>query len=67
MKKYQLRVFYGNYAENYSVFAEKFDTQTSSSTSSGYYAFYCDNNLIACYPINRTIILTIEEMEENEL
>jgi hypothetical protein len=67
MKKYQLRVFYGNYAENYSVFAEKFHTQTNSSTSSGYYAFYCDNKLIACYPINRTIILTIEEMEENEL
>ena len=61
MKKYYLTVLYGHYQEKAFVEAEYFSTQTSSSTSSGYYAFYADKKLVACYPIERTIIYKIEE------
>jgi hypothetical protein len=64
MKKYQLHVFIGDCLEKYTVFAEKFHTQTNSSTSSGFYAFYADNVLVACYPICRTAIVSIENVEE---
>jgi hypothetical protein len=66
MKKYQLHVFIGNVKEHYIVFAEKFSTQTNNSTSSGFYAFYADNKLVACYPICRTAIISVEEIEESE-
>ncbi len=66
MKKYQLQVFGSGFIEKYTVFAETFHTQTNSSTTSGYYAFFCDNKLVACYPICRTAIVSIEEIEEYE-
>lgn len=60
MKKYYLEVI-GAGVYKYEVFATKFKTQTSSSSSSGYYAFYDDGILVACYPIERTIIVKIDE------
>ena len=42
------------------VEADYFRSVTNNQTSSGYYAFYADEELIACYPIERTIIKKIE-------
>ena len=65
MKRYLIKVIGGNTSETFIVYAEYFSTQTSSSTSSGYYAFYADKGeLVACYPINRTIITSVEKVEE---
>jgi hypothetical protein len=64
MKKYQIWLIVGNTREHCTVFAENFHTSTNSSTSTGYYAFYCDNQLVACYPIERTVIYSIENAEE---
>ena len=46
------------------VIADHFNTSTNGSTSSGYYAFYKDRELVACYPIDRTVIHLITEIEE---
>jgi hypothetical protein len=60
MKKFQLNVMTGDRVDRYTVFAEDF-----SGTSSGYYAFYADNKLVCCYPIERTIIISIEDADGN--
>ena len=65
MNKYQLIVMTGDRLDHYTVFAEKFSTTTNSSTSSGYYAFYADRTLVSCYPIERTIISSIEDADGN--
>ena len=65
MNKYQLIVMAGDRLDYYTVFAEKFSTSTNSSTSSGFYAFYADNKLVCCYPIERTIISLIEDADGN--
>lgn len=64
MKKYLIWLVVGNTREDCTVFAEYFHTTTNGSTSSGYYAFYCDGELVACYPIDRTVIYAIEKEEE---
>lgn len=65
MKKYELLILVGNgETRSIYVFAENFHTSTNSSTSSGYYAFYCDKKLVGCYPIDRTVIYSIEDAEE---
>jgi hypothetical protein len=64
MKKYHLIVMTGDRLDRYLVFAESFSTSTNSSTSSGYYAFYADKQLVSCYPIERTIIISIEDADE---
>jgi hypothetical protein len=64
MKKYNLKVYYGNYQENHVITATQFHTQTNNSTSSGFYAFYADDELIACFPICRTAIVSIENIEQ---
>ncbi len=64
MNRYELLVIVGDQTESRTVFAERFSAQTTSSASSGFYAFYADRKLVACYPICRTIITSIEEAEE---
>lgn len=64
MKKYDLIVLAGYTHWTVSVFAEKFHTTTNDSSSSGFYSFYYEKTLVACYPIEKTIITSIEEMEE---
>jgi hypothetical protein len=60
MKIYHLTIL--GYSEKFwtEVHADYFTTQTNSSTSSGYYAFYTGDGLVACYPIDKTIITSIE-------
>lgn len=62
MKKYQIHIISGTGILHYTVFAQYF---SESRTSSGYYAFYDGKELIACYPISRTIIVSIENAEES--
>ena len=58
MKKYNLRVlsFKGDY--NVTVYA------TTMSYGTGVYAFSDRNTIIACYPIDKTIIASIEDVNE---
>jgi len=65
MNKYELLIIVGDRLEHHTVFAETFDTTTSASTSAGFYAFYADRKIIKCYPIDRTIIASIEECDES--
>ena len=66
MKKYNLKVLAGYTHWDVSVFAEKIITQTTNSSSSGCYSFLIDKNvLVASYPIDRTIITSIENLEED--
>jgi hypothetical protein len=60
MKTYHLLTIVGD-----SVMETKLQAEYLDSTSSGYYAFKNHKDgkdqLVACYPINRTIISKIEE------
>ena len=47
-----------------TILATSFHTTTNNSTSSGFYAFYDNDKLVACYPIDKTIIESIEEVEK---
>jgi len=64
MKKYNLIVLAGYSHWTVAVFAEKFHTTNNNGDSSGFYSFYDEKTLVACYPIEKTIITGIEEMEE---
>lgn len=57
MKRYE--IFVVGYDGHLQVIADYFSTFINSSTTQGYYAFYKDKELIACYPIDRTIIKSI--------
>ncbi len=59
MKTYHLTIIGGASFATELVKADKFITTTNSSTSAGFYAFYLKDELVACYPINRTIIKKI--------
>jgi hypothetical protein len=59
MKHYILTIIGGHGSWNAVVEADNFQTDTSL----GYYAFYKAYKLIACYPIDRTIITRIEEVD----
>jgi hypothetical protein len=62
MKTYHLSIIVGTNLRDAQVQADTFHTTTHNSTTSGYYSFYDDKyQLVACYPINRTIISKIEE------
>jgi hypothetical protein len=58
MNRYQLKVLGYDGVSRYTVYAEAFDTD------SGIYAFMADGQLVACYPIDRTIIENIEKIDE---
>jgi hypothetical protein len=64
MKKYNLIVLAGYTHWTVAVFATKFRNTTNDSSSSGFYSFYDENTLVACYPIDKTIISSIEEVED---
>ena len=64
MKKYNLIVLAGYTHWTVAVFAEKFHATTNNSNSSGFYSFYDGKTLVACYPIEKTIITGIEDLEE---
>lgn len=66
MKKYNIWLI-GSAGITYcDVIADCFYTTTNGSTSSGYYAFYDDKELVACYPIDRTVIKSITNIENGE-
>ncbi len=58
MNRYQLKVLGYDGSSKYIVYAEAFDT------GSGIYAFMADRQLVACYPIDKTIIESIEKIDE---
>ena len=68
MKTYHLLIIVGTNLRVAYVQAEYFDTTTFNSTSSGYYAFKNHKDgkdqLVACYPIDRTIISKIERDQQ---
>jgi hypothetical protein len=64
MNKYYLTVIGSNTSWDAIVEAEYFHTTTNNSTTSDYYAFYSNGELVACYPINRTIIYKVERNNE---
>jgi hypothetical protein len=64
MKKYKLIVLTGSgFTQKFDVVADTFQTTISNSTSLGYYRFYIDKNVICTYPIDKTIIELIENVE----
>ena len=66
MKKYNLIVLAGYTHWSVSVFAEKFRTTNNNGDNSGFYSFFDGNELVACYPIEKTIITVIEDVEDVE-
>ena len=61
MKTYHLLIIVGNNLRDAHVQADHFYT-IYNSISLGYYEFKDDKGqVVACYPINRTIISKIEE------
>ena len=64
MSKYYLTVIGASTSWDVVVEAEYFHTTTNGSISSDYYAFYSNGELVACYPIKRTIISKIERNEK---
>ena len=63
MKKiYELHII-GDKMYNYTVEATHYHNTTSNSSSSGFYSFYDDNILIACFPIEKTIIYKISNIK----
>jgi hypothetical protein len=65
MKTYHLLTIVGDSVMETKLQAEYLDTTTFNSTSSGFYAFKNHKDgkdqLVACYPIDRTIISKIEQ------
>jgi hypothetical protein len=67
MYKYKLIILTGGgYTQSKEFVADSCSTTTNNSSSSGYYAFFRDKKLISFYPIERTIVESIEEIEENK-
>lgn len=59
MNKYDILVITGDNVKSFKVFAEDFDTEN------GFYRFWYKDETMACYPINFTIIKSVEKMEED--
>jgi hypothetical protein len=59
MKHYILTIIGGHGSWNAVVEADDL-----SESEYGYYAFYKVGKLVACYPINRTIITRIDEIQD---
>jgi hypothetical protein len=60
MNTYHLLIIGGHTSWREEVKADSFTTTTNNSTSKGYYAFHANGELVACYPIDRTSITSIE-------
>jgi hypothetical protein len=66
MKKYKIIVLSGGgYSLEYEVIADYFKTETSSSTSSGFYSFYLNTDFICAYPIDKTIIKEVKYIKKD--
>lgn len=63
--KYKLVILTGGGFTQTKEFIADSCSTTSNGSSSGYYAFFSDKKLISCYPIERTVIESIEEIEKN--
>ena len=59
MKKYNLIVLAGDTHWNVTIYADEVNYFSSSN-----YIFFCENEVIECYPIQRTIISSIAEVVE---
>lgn len=71
MNKYKLKVLVGGgFTLDFEVIADDFHSTTSNSTSSGCYSFYkgeySDTKFVCSYPIDKTIIIAVEEIENAE-
>ena len=64
MKKYNLIVLAGYTHWTVSVFAKTFRATTNNGDSSGFYSFFDNKTIVACYPIEKTIITSIEDLED---
>ena len=47
----------------FDVIADTFRTTTNNSTSSGFYSFYLNYKFVGAYPIERTLITQVQEIE----
>ena len=63
MKKYYIRTITYTGMGEMEVLATSFSTTTNNHTSTGFYAFYDGTERVACYPIDKTIIYKIEEID----
>jgi hypothetical protein len=68
MKKYYLRILFSAGTQPYyniEVIAWHIEVSFKSSMPVGCYSFYCnDGKLIGSYPIERTIIYKVEDINE---
>jgi hypothetical protein len=69
-KKYHLRILLGTGDQPFydiEVIAYYLEAKTKNSVSVGCYSFYCnESNLVASYPIDRTVISKIEYIKQNK-
>lgn len=66
MIKYTLIVTLGHTHMTFEVIADTLKTTATNSTSSGSYSFYLNYKFIGAYPIERTLITKVEEIETNQ-
>jgi hypothetical protein len=61
MNQYYLRILTYTGSYEVTVKAQSFSTTTSNSSTTGFYRFVdTDHSTIACYPIDKTVIESIE-------
>lgn len=63
MKKYYLKVIIHEGLYETEVLATSFSPTTTSNSPTGFYTFWDGVVMVACYPIYRTIIYKIEEID----
>lgn len=63
MKRYYLKVMTYTGMYEAEVIATSFSTTTTTNIPSGFYAFWDGTERVACYPIDRTIIHRIKEID----
>jgi hypothetical protein len=61
MKKYHLMVIGAQLVLEEVIEADYFCSTINNISSLGYYAFYANKEIVACYPIEKTIITKIEQ------
>jgi hypothetical protein len=59
-KMFHITLILGHTHREINLLADDF----SGSTLPGAYTFYLNKKIIACYPIERTVIMAIEKKEE---
>ena len=61
MNKYLIFVITGDNIKRFKVIADDFETDN------GFYRFWYNDETVACYPINFTIIESIEKIEQDNV